>query len=273
MVKTPTLLHLDRQDHQHLVSGNGHFSYIKGNLERFGAGHAYHDARWRWVARKRSPLTRWNYDKESIFGHNPKTAGTSIYEMFAMERTYDTHVPVAGYQAADAALFKRAFKFAVVRNPWDRLVSAFQYLKHGTTSSSDIRWEQDEWWSKRYLAGIDSFPDFLQALQVPKFRHLVLTWRHFIPQHYFITIGKSGHLMDYLIRFEDFDRGVQAVASKVGLQTTLVQRNVSKRLGMQHYYNEADIRFVGQLYSRDVELFGYNFPSPTSVTTAPEDQE
>src|SRR5271167_838241 len=138
-------------------------SYIKGNLQLLGLGHAYHDAWWRRNVRKHSPMTRWNYEHEAIFIHIPKTAGLSIHEMLRMDLPPETHCPVAGYRAADAALFKKAYKFSVIRNPWDRLVSAFHYLKFGTTSPNDRRSGEDEAWSARYLSGTNSFAEFMQA--------------------------------------------------------------------------------------------------------------
>jgi chondroitin 4-sulfotransferase 11 len=237
----------------------GHLAYVKGNLELLGLGHAYHDAWWRWTARKRSPLTQWNYHHETIFIHIPKTAGLSIYEMLGMDQPYDTHAPVSGYRVADRALFEKAFKFAVVRNPWDRVVSAFHYLKYKPISPNDARWSQDEWWSERYLASINSFPEFLHALRVPKFRRFVLTWRHFIPQHYFLTTNKSGLLVNHLVRFEDLDKELQAIAWQIGAPISAAQRNVTEHKAYQHYYSEADVRFVGAIYARDVELFGYTF--------------
>jgi len=247
----------------------GKYRYLKGNLELFGLGHAYHDAWWRRNARKHSPFTEWNYQHEVIFVHIPKTAGLSIYEMFGMHVPREGHCPVAGYRAADATSFKKAYKFTVIRNPWDRLVSAFHYLKYGTTSPNDKRWVEDEVWSERYLSGINSFPEFKRALHVPKFRRLVLTWRHFLPQHYFITTAAaSGLLVDQLVRYEDLENGLEHVATKIGLPLSMVQRNMSEHAGYQQYYSEADIRFIGRIYTRDIKLLGYTFAPSGVVPTA-----
>jgi|SRR5208282_4206627 len=234
-------------------------NYLKSNLELFGLGHAYHDAWWRRNARKHSFITQWNYQHEAIFIHIPKTAGVSIYEMFGMDLPHDTHSPVAGYRAADAMLFKKAYKFSVIRNPWDRLVSAFHYLKYKPFA------DQDEFWSERYLSGINSFPEFMRALHVPKFRRLVLTWRHFIPQHYFLTTVASGLLVDHVVRFEDLQKGLEHVAKNIGVPVSMVRRNVSEHAVYQDYYHsEADIQFVSSIYASDIKLFGYTF-APSGV--------
>ena len=244
----------------------GQHGYLKGNLECFGLGHAYHDAWWRRNARKDSPITQWNYQHETIFIHIPKTEGLSIYEMFGMDLPHDTHSPVAGYRTADATLFKKAHKFSVIRNPWDRLVSAFHYLKYQSTSPNEKRWSQNEFWSERYLSGIDSLPEFMRALRVPKFRRLVLTYRHFIPQHYFLTTVASGLLVDHLVRFEDLEKGLEDVANNIGVRVSMVRRNVSEHAVYQHYYHsEADIQFVGSIYASDIKLFGYTFAPSGAV--------
>ncbi len=232
---------------------------MKGYLELLGLGHSYHDYWWRRNARAHSPLTSWNYDRKVIFVHIPKTAGLSIYEMFGMDYPPDTHAPVAGYQQADAALFRNAYKFSVVRNPWDRLVSAFHYLKHQSASLNEKKWREDEAWAERYLAKLNCFSDFMRALQTPDFRRQILTWRHFIPQHYFLTCGGSEILVDQLVYFEDLQNGLEDVAKKIDVPLKSVHRNASTRSGYQQYYTEADAELVASIYARDIELFSYVF--------------
>ena len=232
---------------------------FKGYLELLGLGHSYHDLWWRRNVRQHSPLTPWNYDRNVIFVHIPKTAGLSIYEMFGMDYPPDTHAPVAGYQQADATLFKTAYKFAVVRNPWDRLVSAFHYLKHNAASPNEKQWSQDQNWAERHLVKFSCFSQFMQALHAPDFRRLVLTWRHFIPQHYFLTSGGSDILVDHVIYYEDLQKGLEEVAHKIGVALKPVHRNVSKRSGFRQYYRQEDIDLVGSIYARDIELFSYSF--------------
>lgn len=239
--------------------------YLKANLELPGLGHMYHDIWWKKTAYFKSPLTKWNYSHGAIFIHIPKTAGLSIYDMFEMERSYDTHAPIAAYLAADIQFTRSSFKFAVVRNPWERLLSAYQYLKFGTASTTKTFWHQDALWSEKYLVHINSFQQFLRALRKPQFRGLVLSWRHFIPQHYFLTTGNSSILVNRLVRFENLHNELFEIASRLGLKIALLKINESTHSSYEDYYTEADADFVGHVYRRDLELFNYRFGSEGSL--------
>lgn len=67
----------------------------------------------------------------SVFIHIPKTAGRSLvkglYGLNSVE-----HAGAEWYQRIDALRFESYFKFAFVRNPWDRMVSAWSYLSQGS---------------------------------------------------------------------------------------------------------------------------------------------
>jgi hypothetical protein len=235
-------------------------AYVKSHLEIFGLTHAYHNFWWRRAARRQPLLTDWNRKHNAVFVHVPKNAGLSTYKMFGMDKPHDTHSPVAGYIAADPAFFAGAVKFAIVRNPWDRLVSGFHYLKHKPVSTNARRWVEDELWADQYLSDIYSFDNFLYALRTPKYRRIVLTWRHFMPQNYFLTTGRSGILVDHLVRFEHLEAGLDAVAARIGVPISMVRLNHSGRAPYAEYYRDPDdIALVGKMYARDIELFGYSF--------------
>lgn len=62
-------------------------------------------------------MSVFNREYNAIFIHIPKTAGSSIQEALG----HGGHETIHHYMEQEG--FNRAFKFAFVRNPWDRFIS------------------------------------------------------------------------------------------------------------------------------------------------------
>ena len=187
--------------------------------------------------------------------HIPKTAGTAIHDLFGIEvRARGPHIPAYAYRWAGPAFFDHAFKFAVVRNPWDRVVSAFHFLKAP-------RYPDDKAWSDRRLKGVDSFADFLEALRRPLFRNLVLTELHFHPQIGFVGDLKGRLLVDQVVYYENLASGLRRVADRLQLAPPegIEVLNASDRGDYRDYYDTRGRELVGHMYARDIETFGYHF--------------
>lgn len=73
---------------------------------------------------------------KAIFVHIPKTAGSSIKHYFRLSRQhsqffngYNTHNSIHQIRKSHPDLYKSYKKFSIVRNPYDKMVSWFFYLK------------------------------------------------------------------------------------------------------------------------------------------------
>ena len=129
-------------------------------LRLTGLLYPYHLWWWRRVVRQKPILNAWNYEHQAIFVHIPKTAGTSLLAGLGAPPAFDTHAPSRTYRHVDPAFYARAFKFTVVRNPWDRFASAFHFMKHGTT------WSLQQDWARAHI-GDQSFGEFARRLNHP----------------------------------------------------------------------------------------------------------
>ncbi len=231
---------------------------------------------------------------KTLFIHIPKTAGQSVEESLLTElavpwserrkrREYlmfhnpeDETLPASmahltakqylqhGYLTEEE--FDSFFKFAFVRNPWDRLVSSYHYL------------------------GFDakcSFAEFVQKRSKnPDKRTYGL---HFISQSDFLEDENGEVCVDFVGRFESISADFLTVAEQLNLQSVdLPHRNQGNRrdsdpslltglkylLKMQRYqfvkfkntkrhytdyYDQKTRSVVGKLFEKDIENFGYSF--------------
>jgi len=197
-----------------------------------------------------------SYDEHRcIFVHIPKTAGLSIAKAL-FGNAGGSHVPLSTYERVfDKAEFDSYFKFAFVRNPWDRVVSAYAYLIDGGGQN-----EYDEKWG-RTLAAYDGFEAFVTGWLTPgNVREQI----HFLPQHEFVCTEGSALGVDFVGRFERIEQDFESVRKKLGIGGALQHLNASKRQRYASYYNPKTIGIVADVYQKDIELFGYDFEGSRS---------
>jgi len=135
--------------------------------------------------------------------------------------------------------FDRYFKFAFVRNPFDRFVS---YCAFATS--------RDGAFHRNPQAVMRHF-----LFTAPPLQHMV-----FQPQHSFL-VGADGHLLaDMLGRVEEMQSSYDAICARIGIPSTPLSRaNSSRHEDYRGYYDQELIDGVTKLYARDLELFGYEF--------------
>ncbi|MFG0262408.1 MAG: sulfotransferase family protein [Novipirellula sp. JB048] len=185
----------------------------------------------------------------SIFIHIPKAAGTSVGEaLFGAGNS--THHYWDFYQAYDPEKFARYYKFTFVRNPFDRLVSAYTYLQQTGKSTS----RNDRRFRARYLSRYGSFKEFVCAgLNRPAIKN----WGHFIPQSRFIASDDRKIQVDFVGRVENMARDFVIVAERLKLPTQITHTNKSQRDHFSKYYDSESEEIVREHYRRDFELLGY----------------
>jgi hypothetical protein len=188
---------------------------------------------------------------QCVFVHIPKAAGSSIsLSLFGFQVSHRTAID---YQLDDPLKFAKYYKFSFVRNPWDRLVSAYFFLKQG---GMDVR---DKQWAVEYLSNITSFDQFVKEWVNSE---NILKKNHFMPQYLYLNNGEAGSrtiLVDYVGRIEDIDAGFEHVSKKINSEFILTSENSSNHNGYREYYTEETKAIVRDVYAFDVELFGYKF--------------
>src|SRR5258706_16293188 len=92
----------------------------------------FRPAKFAGLQKKRGPFD----EHRCIFVHIPKCAGNSVTKSLSQFGGFDCgHTNLKRFQIMfGPEEFNRYFKFAFVRNPYDRLFSAFLFMKKGGTN-------------------------------------------------------------------------------------------------------------------------------------------
>ena len=184
-----------------------------------------------------------------IFIHITKTAGTSVAKSLFNYLPY--HYTAIDYRVIyGKKTFDTYFKFAFVRNPWDRIYSAYRYLKSGGWN------DDDKLWAKQNLANIDSFDSFVKRWLS---KENIKKHKHFWPQHIFICDNKNRLLINHLAYFETINNDFDRICSILSIDATLGRHNTTPGNSYRDAYDQESQAIVADIYSTDIQLLGYDF--------------
>ena len=196
--------------------------------------------------RGRGEYSHFADECQCIFIHIPKAAGTSVARTLFGKGS--RHVPYFEYEKINRRKFNRYFKFTFVRNPWDRLVSSYFFLKNGGINDADAKWAKENF---------ADFPDFGSFVRGWVNEENILSWQHFMPQHYFVCNSDGKIMVDFVGKMENMQKDFSYVAMKLGCKKELEKVNVGERKSYASYYNNETREIVRRVYAKDIDLFGY----------------
>lgn len=197
--------------------------------------------------RGRGVYAGWPNENRAIFIHLPKTAGTSVSQALGLPAS--RHVPAKDYIIANEAKFRKYFKFAFVRNPYDRLVSSYTFLKDGGMNNDDARFA---------AANVQPYESFEHFVIEGLARSLeIQSWVHFRQQITFVCDEEGRNKMDFTGRFERLDEDFAHIAKRLGKPVALPVTNKSSRGDYRSEYNQKTIEIVRRVYAADFDAFGY----------------
>lgn len=226
--------------------------------------------KWREFSGKIKDITRINLIRDYMLSKDhpdvvfiwiPKSAGTSIYNAIKA-RKFKTierieyrfcgrgvvtfghmdyyEILRQGHVSLD--FDKKAFKFAIVRDPYDRAVSLYEYLK--------VR--------NKLYHNHESFLDFLRRLNDNGIDPIGLYssqgTSHCNPQARWIDKIN----MDFIGRFENLESDLESIKSRIGISKLFIPKiNTSKRGNTSEYYCPESRDLVQHIYRKDFEFFSY----------------
>lgn len=235
-----------------------------------------------------------SHRKKFIYTKTAKTAGTSIesyFEQYCMPEgewtrshtrdeyiseagvighrgaggenaTWKGHMPAASIKnLVGDEVWNSYFKFCVVRNPFDKMVSGFTMLENrrmeGTPKTGLKAW-------MRKLRGKSNLGWASKPTKVERFRAWVHEGDRPTDRNKYMIDGSP--CADYFIRFESLAAGVREVCEKIGVTFELGHIPTYKMgdrkddIPVSDYYDPETEAIVRNLYDWEIERFGYQMP-------------
>lgn len=139
-------------------------------------------------------------------------------------------------------VLKSMFAFTMVRNPWDRLVSYYHWLRHQCFDHEAVALSQQ--------LEFDAFalhPSILRSFR-----------DH--PARRYMTRADGVEQCRLFIRLESFAQDAEPLFHHLGFELSLPHLNTSdRRPDYRHYYSEHSAHAVAEACAEDIARFGYRF--------------
>ena len=136
--------------------------------------------------------------------------------------------------------YRDYFKFTVVRDPWNRVYSAYRNL---TTDEFHRR--------NLNITGDPSLNSFLKEF---------IGKDMLKPQTYWIKDYDGRIPMDLVVKFEELESGFREVVRALGDQSlSLPHENMGGSGNYRDKYDDESAEIVSRFYSEEIGLFGYSF--------------
>jgi hypothetical protein len=178
-----------------------------------------------------------SHEHRCIFIHIPRTGGTSIEVAFTGNDLFNV-IPFQKHLTARQSkdfygdYWDDYFKFSIVRNPWDRVISLYHF---------------------------EAFRD-INVLSGKSMNYFLETYEPYSHEPNPCDCNNIIDLpLDFIGRFENIEEDFKSICDHLEVSFDLPHIESTKHGHYSGYYNEETKQIVAEKYSDDIKRFGYDF--------------
>ena len=193
------------------------------------------------------------------FIHLPRTGGTSIGH-WLYQNSSDANLAKLDHvhkRYSDQVASKDTTTFAVVRNPWDRMVSLCYFMEGWLKKREDRpQWQNLRTQLKKY-ADFKSFIKDIKNLDPIDYTHNPDVNFNFslIQQQTWWLDGPVTHVL----RFEKLEEDFKIIQNITNCYLPLPKENTSVHADYRTYYDDESRELVATWFADDIKQLGYEF--------------
>ena len=205
-------------------------------------------------------LKRQISELKCIFIHMPKCAGNAVQQGLFGKIVFG-HQTIRQYQIAlPRAVYRDAWKFTVTRNPWERILSAWRFMKAGGFHAHDAEY------FKENLRQYTTFDHFVNDWLVHQdFNECGCV--HFKPQLHYIRNFKGEIAMDHIVKLSDLECEYSHLRARLGGGELAVRNKTRGEDADWHgfYDNNETFENISKIYAEDIKELGYSRMQGTGI--------
>ena len=151
--------------------------------------------------------------------------------------------------------WNKFFKFTTVRNPWDRKLSTFSYLKEKAKQFKKFDSGIEHGLYKKYcklIKSVQTLKSILKILQTSQKKKSKIDW---------VLDNNGNNMLDFIGKVENLEHDLKYAFKQIGLpEPKLVHTNKSNHRPYTEAYDEQwMIDKVAERYKDDIFHFNYEF--------------
>jgi len=215
----------------------------------------------------------------SVGGYDEKSDETKFVIKPRNREGFHGHMfPDQIKEKIDSEIWNNYFKFTIVRNPYDLMVSRYHW--HWSRPEKKIKDELIKSKIKIHMVQPASYIRLLKRIFNKRSKSFAETMKYFDKQwkntrYYFDENGKP--ICDFYIKYENLDEDYKKVCEKVGIPYEPLPRLKTKqRKKKKHYstyYDEKTKNRVSKIFKKELDFFDYKFEEEKEKHLTTEEEE